>query len=73
MDRPDWVPVGVDIDRPSAARTYDYLPGGSHNFAGFELVEPGLVWVPQWRPEDPDDVGDQPERSSQYAGVGRKS
>lgn len=41
-------------------------------FAGFELVEPGVVFVPQWRPEDPDDVGDHPERVSQYAGVGRK-
>lgn len=41
-------------------------------FTGFTLVEPGLVWSPQWRPEDPEDVGDQPERSSTYAGVGRK-
>jgi SAM-dependent methyltransferase len=41
-------------------------------FSGFELVEPGLVWVPQWRPEDPADVGDHPERSSNYVGVGRK-
>jgi SAM-dependent methyltransferase len=41
-------------------------------FAGFELVDPGLVWLPQWRPEDPDDVPEHPERSASYAGVGRK-
>jgi S-adenosyl methyltransferase len=41
-------------------------------FTGFDLVEPGLVWTPQWRPESPDDVGDHPERLSSYAGAGRK-
>jgi SAM-dependent methyltransferase len=41
-------------------------------FAGLDLVEPGLVWSPQWRPEHPDEVGDHPERSAAYVGVGRK-
>jgi len=41
-------------------------------FAGFDLVEPGLVWSRQWRPEHPDEVGAQPERSAVYVGVGRK-
>ncbi len=27
------VPPGVDVDEPSAARTYDYQLGGGHNFA----------------------------------------
>src|SRR5215831_11929867 len=27
-----WVPEGLDISRPSAARMYDYLLGGGHNF-----------------------------------------
>jgi SAM-dependent methyltransferase len=31
MTRPDWAPAGVDIDRPNAARMYDYYLGGSHN------------------------------------------
>ncbi|MFI7544752.1 SAM-dependent methyltransferase [Actinoplanes sp. NPDC049599] len=42
-------------------------------FDGFELVEPGLVWLNQWRP-DPDMVDefmDKPEHSSFYVGVGR--
>jgi SAM-dependent methyltransferase len=37
---------------------------------GFELVEPGVVWMPEWRPEP----GVQPAGRVQslYAGVGRK-
>ncbi len=41
-------------------------------FDGFKLVDPGLVWLPQWRPEHPDDVGERPERSALLAGVGRR-
>lgn len=39
-------------------------------FTGFDLVEPGLVYLPLWRPDiaAPDD----PERAWFYAGVGRK-
>jgi hypothetical protein len=42
-------------------------------FDGFEMVEPGLVWLNRWRP-DPDTVDefeDKPERSSFYVGIGR--
>ncbi len=42
-------------------------------FEGLELVEPGVVYVPLWRPGADDDLLlDQPERSANYAGVGRK-
>ncbi len=45
-------------------------------FAGFELVEPGLVWLPLWRPEDWDDLDDPlldaPQRSGMVGGIGRK-
>ncbi len=42
-------------------------------FEGLELVEPGFVFVPLWRPEGPDDLLlDQPERSAVYGAVGRK-
>lgn len=40
-------------------------------FAGLDLVEPGVVWAPLWRPESPDDVGEHPERASNLVGVGR--
>lgn len=32
MQRPNWVPAGTDLDKPNAARIYDYYLGGSHNF-----------------------------------------
>jgi hypothetical protein len=41
-------------------------------FTGLELVEPGVVWSAQWRPEHPDEVIERPESSAAYAGVGRK-
>jgi hypothetical protein len=42
-------------------------------FEGFDLVEPGVVWTPLWRPESSDDpYHDNPELSAAYAGVGRK-
>jgi len=42
-------------------------------FAGFALVEPGVVYVPAWRPDGADDpLRDEPGRSSNWAGVGRK-
>ena len=42
-------------------------------FTGFDLIEPGLVYMPLWRPDDPDDLLlDHPERTTGLAGVGRK-
>ena len=42
-------------------------------FDGLELVEPGLVRAPLWRPEAPDDVLlDEPEQYLGFVGVGRK-
>lgn len=29
---PEWAEVGIDLQRPSSARMYDYFLGGSHNF-----------------------------------------
>jgi hypothetical protein len=41
-------------------------------FDGFDLLDPGLVFIPQWRPDGPGPFSDQPERSWGYVGVGRK-
>ncbi|WP_405161600.1 SAM-dependent methyltransferase [Nocardia sp. NBC_01499] len=41
-------------------------------FQGWTLLEPGLVPLPLWRPDNPADVGDNPERSGAYGGVARK-
>jgi hypothetical protein len=32
VERPTWASETIDIERPSVARTYDHLLGGSHTF-----------------------------------------
>jgi hypothetical protein len=33
MDLPNWVSASTDTSVPNAARVYDYMLGGGHNFA----------------------------------------
>jgi hypothetical protein len=40
--------------------------------AGLELVEPGLVWGPQWRPGPAPEPDPDPGRSHVYVAVARK-
>jgi hypothetical protein len=39
----DWVPSGIDTERPSSARIYDYFLGGAHNFAVDRQVAEQLI------------------------------
>ena len=41
-------------------------------FDGLELVTPGLVPAPLWRPGRPGAADDHPWRIAAYGGVGRK-
>ncbi|TCP51910.1 S-adenosyl methyltransferase [Tamaricihabitans halophyticus] len=41
-------------------------------FRGTELLEPGVVYSPQWHPDTAGEVDDRPDRAFSYAGVGRK-
>jgi S-adenosyl methyltransferase len=41
-------------------------------FDGWELVEPGVVWLPEWHPDWPDDVGQNPAEVLLAGGVGKK-
>jgi hypothetical protein len=42
-------------------------------FTGFEILEPGIVHLPLWHPESPDDpLLKEPGRSMSYVGMGRK-
>ncbi|MFC7343687.1 SAM-dependent methyltransferase [Saccharopolyspora griseoalba] len=54
---------------PVTLRTRDEV---AELVSDFELVEPGVVYVPEWRPDDPEDVTDNPEESIVYGLVGRK-
>lgn len=58
------------IGAPVRVRSYNEV---ERFFDGLELIEPGLVHIPLWRPEGPDDLFlRNPELSGYYAGVGRK-
>ena len=63
------VDVYKDSSNPVTTRSRQQV---SELFAGFELVEPGIVWTPEWHPETPEQVGEHPESSMVYAGVGRR-
>ena len=54
---------------PMTMRTRDQV---EEFFAGWELVPPGVVYLPQWRPEPGGPAVDRPERMTGLAGVGRK-
>jgi SAM-dependent methyltransferase len=40
-------------------------------FDGFTMLDPGLVWIPEWRPDSPDDVPGDPERYWALVGMGQ--
>ncbi len=56
---------------PGTEMTYRTSQEVLRLFDGFELVEPGLVQLPEWHPDDPDEVGEHPDRFSTYAAAGR--
>jgi O-methyltransferase involved in polyketide biosynthesis len=41
-------------------------------FAGFDLVDPGIAWLPQWHPDAATGLRDDPGRSLCWCGVARK-
>ncbi|WP_327086857.1 SAM-dependent methyltransferase [Nonomuraea sp. NBC_01738] len=70
LNRGDEQSRSLSEARNTVYRTKDEI---SRFFAGLEMVTPGLVGVPDWRP-DPDQVvhDDQPVLKLAMAGVGRK-
>jgi len=48
LTRPSWAPAEVDLERPSAARVYDYYLGGFHNFpADREMAKEAIRMWPE--------------------------
>lgn len=41
--------------------------------SGLQLIEPGLVWTPQWRPDPGDELTDDPSHAYYYALAARKA
>jgi hypothetical protein len=54
----------------SAFRTRDQI---TRFFDGFPLIDPGLVWLPEWRPDSPADVPADPAALWAVAGVGKRA
>ncbi|UZJ32659.1 SAM-dependent methyltransferase [Streptomyces endophytica] len=71
--RPDLVEKHEDLyaraSAPLTMRTREQIVA---LFEGFRLLEPGVVYLPEWRPQDPASVGPHPELLSGLAGVGLK-
>ncbi|MGW1209451.1 SAM-dependent methyltransferase [Streptomyces sp. NPDC002499] len=73
-DRPDTAAAVGQLYKakatsPVTARSRDEI---QHLFDGFDLVQPGLVHVPLWRPDPEDEIPENPSEYWVYAGVGRK-
>jgi SAM-dependent methyltransferase len=71
--RPSQGRVGEDVYRntatPLTLRDPDRV---ATFFGGLELVEPGIVWAPQWHPDSPEEVGERPQDTGIVTGIGMK-
>ncbi|HUY46714.1 MAG TPA: SAM-dependent methyltransferase [Streptosporangiaceae bacterium] len=77
---------GTDEGKPAVMEAMDKVykggvpsKGGARSradilrfFDGFELVDPGLVYLPLWRPDLPADVPSDPGKFWVLGGVGRR-
>ncbi|GAA4510850.1 MULTISPECIES: SAM-dependent methyltransferase [Nonomuraea] len=74
--RPDAVEEGTEVySRATSPLVLRDRAGIAALFEGFELLEPGLVWLPEWRPteEDTIDFVDDPSSSLGLCGVARRN
>jgi len=71
--RPEEMAAAVEVSKRSSEQL---CPRSREEitalFAGFDLVEPGLVSTALWRPDSPVELGLDADHSEIYAGVGRK-
>ncbi|MBO0804871.1 MAG: SAM-dependent methyltransferase [Nocardiopsaceae bacterium] len=56
------------VDTQTRFRTGDEI---TRLCEGFTFLDPGLVWIPQWRPDSPGDVPGEPEKYWVKVGVAR--
>lgn len=74
-DRPD---TAAAVGKLYSSRATSPVTARSHDeilslFDGFDLVAPGLTYVPLWRPDPADEIPENPSEYWVYAGVGAKS
>jgi hypothetical protein len=72
--QPDVVQAAEKVYHRSAAAEGRSRPRAEilRFFDGFDLLDPGLTYVPQWRPDSPADVPDDPGAFWFLVGVARK-
>jgi S-adenosyl methyltransferase len=72
--QPDQADSHQDLYRragtPMTMRT---KPQVARLFNGFNLIDPGVVYLPLWRPESLDEIDEQPERFTGLAAVGYRT
>ena len=73
FDPAAWAGVVAVYRRSGVTMQVRPRPDVERFFAGLDLIDPGVVSLPQWRP-DPSDVGSPPSDAavSVYGGVARK-
>lgn len=71
--RPDLADAYASAYSNRVAATATFRTHGevARFFTGFELLEPGLVWVDEWRPDSPDDAPAAGSSIRGVAGVGK--
>lgn len=57
---------------PVPPLTFRNLAQSEDFFRGLDLIEPGIVPIPLWRPEEDEDVDTDPEHFPAWCGLGRK-
>jgi hypothetical protein len=70
--KPSLMAEAKELYKNSAPLTYRDHEAVRALFEGWDLVEPGVVWLPEWRPSWPDEVGDDPAACLLAGGVGRR-
>jgi hypothetical protein len=55
---------------PMTMRSHDEI---GRLMAGWDLVDPGLVRMPLWRPDDDEELPDNPQQFAGYGAVGRRA
>jgi SAM-dependent methyltransferase len=68
----DWEPVRLLFQQAAASVTARSRAQIERLFHGLPLVDPGLVWLPTWRPEYRIPIEEDAQWSGGLAGIGRK-
>ena len=72
VGRLDWAPVRLLYQQAAASVIARSRTQIEQLFTGLALVDPGVVWLPLWRPEPGLVIEEDAQWSGGLAGVGRK-